>query len=100
MTTSVTVTRISDGTIINAPPELIWKTLRDFSTIAQWHPAVQDCIIEGGGPADRAGAVRAISSAGRRAIARACHRAFRQRYKLQLFRYRIAFAVGIPQFDS
>ncbi len=60
MTTSVTVTRISDGTIINAPPELIWKTLRDFSTIAQWHPAVQDCIIEGGGPADRAGAVRAI----------------------------------------
>jgi len=34
--------------------------LRDFSTLAQWHPAVQDCIIEGGGPADRGGAVRAI----------------------------------------
>ena len=60
MTTSVTVTRISDGAIISASPELIWKTLRDFSTIAQWHPAVQDCVIEGGGVADRVGAVRAI----------------------------------------
>ncbi len=60
MTTSVTVTRISDSAIIDASPELIWKTLRDFSTIAQWHPAVQDCVIEGGGVADRVGAVRAI----------------------------------------
>jgi hypothetical protein len=60
MPTSVTVTRISDGAIIDAPPELIWKTLRDFSTIARWHPNVQDCLIEGGGPADRVGVVRAI----------------------------------------
>ena len=60
MTTSVTATRISDGAIIDAPPELIWKVLRDFTAVAQWHPAVEDCIIEGGGPADRVGAVRAI----------------------------------------
>jgi uncharacterized protein YndB with AHSA1/START domain len=60
MTTSATATRISDGAIIDAPPELIWKVLRDFSAVAQWHPAVEDCIIEGGGPADRVGAVRAI----------------------------------------
>jgi hypothetical protein len=60
MTTSVTVTRISDGAIIDASPELLWKTLRDFSTIARWHPAVRDCIIEGAGLPDRVGAVRAI----------------------------------------
>jgi Polyketide cyclase / dehydrase and lipid transport len=58
MTTSVTVTRISDSAIIDASPELIWKTLRDFGAIAQWHPDVRDCAIEGGGPADRVGAVR------------------------------------------
>jgi uncharacterized protein YndB with AHSA1/START domain len=56
----VTVTRLSDSAIIDAPRELIWKTLRDFSTIARWHPDVQDCIIEGDGFADRVGAVRAI----------------------------------------
>jgi Polyketide cyclase / dehydrase and lipid transport len=55
-----TVTRLSDSAIIDAGPELIWKTLRDFSTIARWHPVVQDCIIEGDGLADRVGAVRAI----------------------------------------
>ena len=60
MTTSVTVTRISDGVIIDARPELLWKTLRDFSTIAKWHPEVQDCLIEDGGPSDRVGAIRAI----------------------------------------
>ncbi len=60
MTTSVTVTRISDSAIIDAPPELIWKILRDFSSIAQWHPEVQDCLIEDGGPSDRVGAIRAI----------------------------------------
>jgi Polyketide cyclase / dehydrase and lipid transport len=60
MTTSVTATRISDGAVIDAPPELLWKVLRDFGTVAQWHPAVEDCIIEGGGPADRVGAVRVI----------------------------------------
>ena len=60
MAKSVTVTRLSDGAIIEAPPESIWKTLRDFSTIAQWHPSVRDCIIEGGGQADRVGAVRTI----------------------------------------
>jgi hypothetical protein len=56
----VTVTRLSDSAIIDAGPELIWKTLRDFSAIARWHLAVQDCIIEGDGLADRVGAVRAI----------------------------------------
>jgi hypothetical protein len=60
MTTSATATRISDSAIIDAPPELIRKVLRDFSAVAQWHPAVEDCIIEGSGPADRVGAVRAI----------------------------------------
>ena len=60
MTTSVTATRISDCAIIDAPPELVWKVLRGFSAVAQWHPAVENCIIEGGGPADRVGTVRAI----------------------------------------
>ena len=60
MTTSVTATRISDGAIIDAPPELIWKVLRDFSAVAQRHPAVEGCIIEGGGLADRVAVVRAI----------------------------------------
>lgn len=60
MTLAVTATRISDSAIIDAAPESIWKTLRDFSTIARWHPEVQDCLIEDGPPADRVGVVRKI----------------------------------------
>jgi Polyketide cyclase / dehydrase and lipid transport len=60
MNAPVTVTRISDRAIIEAPPALIWTTLRDFSNVALWHPDVKDCLMKGGEPGDRVGAVRAI----------------------------------------
>jgi len=60
MISAVTLTRICDSAIIDAPTESIWKTLRDFGSIARWHPAVRDCLIEGGGPGDQVGAVRTI----------------------------------------
>jgi hypothetical protein len=51
------VTRVSETTVIEGDPSPLWAILRDFSNVARWHPDVKDCVIEDGGPGDRAGAV-------------------------------------------
>src|SRR5262249_3975397 len=60
MPTATTITRLSDSTVINVAPEVIWRTLRDFGALIKWHPDVRDCVIEDGGSGDRVGSVRLI----------------------------------------
>jgi hypothetical protein len=49
--------------VVSAPVGEVWALLRDFAAIADWHPALPPCEIEGG-PADRVGCVRVFPLAG------------------------------------
>jgi hypothetical protein len=50
--------------IIEAPVETVWTTIRDFSALAAWHPAVSQSAIEGGGDPDVVGCIRALTLEG------------------------------------
>jgi uncharacterized protein YndB with AHSA1/START domain len=48
------------STIIEAPVEAVWNTVRDFNALAKWNPAVTDSQIEDGMDADVVGCVRSF----------------------------------------
>ena len=50
--------RVVRSTIIDAPVDRVWATLRDFNGHDSWHPSVERSTIERGAPADRVGCVR------------------------------------------
>ena len=50
--------------IIEAPVEVVWATIRDFSALAAWHPALSHSEIEGGGDPDVVGCIRALTLEG------------------------------------
>jgi hypothetical protein len=50
--------KVVKSTILDAPVESVWEVLRDFNGHDQWHPIVQDSVIEKGWPSDRVGCVR------------------------------------------
>jgi hypothetical protein len=50
--------KVTKSTILEAPVETVWEVLRDFNGHDQWHPIVQDSVIEKGWPSDRVGCVR------------------------------------------
>ena len=50
--------KVVKSTILSAPVESVWEVLRDFNGHDQWHPIVQDSVIEKGWPSDRVGCVR------------------------------------------
>jgi hypothetical protein len=56
----MTISRVSDGTVLSASPDVVWKIIRSFDSVARWDPFARDCVIEAGWPADRVGAVRQI----------------------------------------
>jgi len=47
--------------IIDAPVEAVCATIRDFSSLAAWHPAVSHSEIEGGGDPDVVGCIRVLT---------------------------------------
>jgi hypothetical protein len=47
--------------IIEAPVEAVWATIRDFSALASWHPAISHSAIEGGGDPDVVGCIRVLT---------------------------------------
>ena len=49
------------SSVINAPAQRVWQTIRDFNALPNWHPFVTDSRIEGGAAADQVGCVRAFS---------------------------------------
>lgn len=52
--------RVYISTVIGAPADRIWQTIRDFNALPDWVPAVSESRIEGGQPADQVGCVRAF----------------------------------------
>ncbi|WP_433869541.1 SRPBCC family protein [Saccharopolyspora sp. CA-218241] len=50
--------------VVDAPVEQVWELVRDFDGLPRWHPAIERSEIEGGGPADRIGAVRRLALSG------------------------------------
>ena len=48
------------SSVIGAPAARVWERVRDFNGLPDWHPAIAESRIEGGGPADQVGCVRAF----------------------------------------
>ena len=46
------------SSVIAAPAEQVWRAIRDFNALPDWHPAIADSRIENGMPSDRVGCVR------------------------------------------
>lgn len=44
--------------IIEAPTAEVWKTVRDFNDLPNWHPLIARSMIEGGRPSDAVGCIR------------------------------------------
>ena len=52
--------RVYISSVIGAPANRIWQTVRDFNALPDWVPAVRESRIEGGQPSDQVGCVRAF----------------------------------------
>ena len=46
------------SSVIDAPADRVWATVRDFNALPQWHPAIRDSRIEGNHPSDKIGCIR------------------------------------------
>ena len=52
--------RVYISSVIGAPADRIWQTIRDFNALPDWVPVVRESRIEGGQPSDQVGCVRAF----------------------------------------
>jgi NADPH:quinone reductase-like Zn-dependent oxidoreductase len=52
--------RVRRSTVIDAPPDVVWRLLRDFNSHQAWHPAISASRIEGDERSDTVGAVRSF----------------------------------------
>ena len=50
--------KVYTSSVINAPSDRLWATIRDFNALPKWHPAIAESRIEGNEPADKVGCVR------------------------------------------
>ena len=50
--------KVYRSTVLGAPAERVWRDLRDFNGLANWHPSIVSSRIEKGHPADKVGCVR------------------------------------------
>jgi hypothetical protein len=50
--------KVYRSTVLDAPADRVWRDLRDFNGIANWHPSIVSSRIENGQPADKVGCVR------------------------------------------
>jgi hypothetical protein len=50
--------KVYRSTVLNAPADRVWRDLRDFNGLANWHPFIVSSRIEQGHPADKVGCVR------------------------------------------
>lgn len=52
--------RIFVSSVIQAPTDTVWHTVRDFNGMPDWHPAIRHSEIEAGRAADSVGCVRSL----------------------------------------
>jgi hypothetical protein len=50
--------KVYRSTVLDAPAERVWRDLRDFNGLANWHPSIASSRIEKGHPSDKVGCVR------------------------------------------
>ena len=50
--------KVYRSTVLDAPVDRIWRDIRDFNGLANWHPLIVSSRIEKGHPADKVGCVR------------------------------------------
>lgn len=55
--------KIAVSSVIPASVNAVWEKIRDFNDLPGWHPAFSASEIEGGGPSDRVGCIRAMTLA-------------------------------------
>ena len=48
------------SSVIDAPADKVWNTVRDFNDMPSWHPAIARSTIEGGRPSDAVGCIRSF----------------------------------------
>lgn len=47
--------------VLPVPAERVWQSIRDFGSIAGWHPGITDGTLEEDGAGDRVGSVRRLT---------------------------------------
>jgi Polyketide cyclase / dehydrase and lipid transport len=52
------VIRVYVSSVIDAPADTVWQTVRDFNGLPNWVPAVADSRIENNLPSDKVGCIR------------------------------------------
>jgi hypothetical protein len=52
--------KVHVSSVINATIAEVWPIVRRFDSLAEWHPAIRDCRIEGGQAGDQVGCVRLL----------------------------------------
>ena len=50
--------KVYRSTVLDAPADRVWRDLRDFNGLANWHPSIAMSRIENDHPADKVGCVR------------------------------------------
>ena len=50
--------KVYQSTVLNAPADRVWRDLRDFNGLANWHPLIVLSRIESDHPGDKVGCVR------------------------------------------
>ena len=50
--------KVYRSTVLDAPADRLWRDLRDFNGLANWHPNIVSSRIEKDHPADKVGCVR------------------------------------------
>ena len=52
--------KVYRSTVLDSPADRVWRDLRDFNGLANWHPAIVSSRIEKSHPADKIGCVRSF----------------------------------------
>lgn len=50
--------KVYTSSVIGAPADRVWRVVRDFNGLPDWHPAIAESRIENGVPSDRVGCIR------------------------------------------
>lgn len=50
--------KVYRSAVLDAPADRVWRDLRDFNGLANWHPSIALSRIENSHPADKVGCVR------------------------------------------
>lgn len=56
------MTNVYTSSVINAPRDKVWESIRDFGALADWHPAIAKSEIEDGKKGDQVGCIRHFST--------------------------------------